>query len=130
MSESAGLAWGVMSSSYPTPDYSHAGRGEFRDVYEPAEDSFLLINALERDAEALRSSKYVKLCETQSIWFLSPVQQSCCGRCLQPGRVCGGGQRVGGRVRVSGISDWTLSLFHVSQTKKQKHKSIVLSESC
>ncbi|RVE75398.1 hypothetical protein OJAV_G00016420 [Oryzias javanicus] len=45
-----------MCSSVPTPDYSHAGRGEFRDVYEPAEDSFLLINALERDAEALRSN--------------------------------------------------------------------------
>lgn len=38
----------------PTPLYSHAGRGDFRDVYEPAEDSFLLIDALEKDAESLK----------------------------------------------------------------------------
>ncbi|XP_008302959.1 methyltransferase N6AMT1 [Stegastes partitus] len=43
-----------MCSSLPTPLYGHAGRAEFRDVYEPAEDSFLLIDALEKDADRLR----------------------------------------------------------------------------
>ncbi|XP_068165302.1 methyltransferase N6AMT1 [Antennarius striatus] len=43
-----------MASGYPTPVYSHAGRGDFRDVYEPAEDSFLLMDALEKDVERLR----------------------------------------------------------------------------
>lgn len=33
--------------SFPTPEYGHVGRGVFSDVYEPAEDTFLLLDALE-----------------------------------------------------------------------------------
>ncbi|XP_066115691.1 methyltransferase N6AMT1 isoform X7 [Saccopteryx bilineata] len=34
-------------TSTPTPVYAHVGRGAFSDVYEPAEDTFLLLDALE-----------------------------------------------------------------------------------
>ncbi|XP_042314314.1 methyltransferase N6AMT1 [Sceloporus undulatus] len=39
----------------PTPCHRHVGpEGPFREVYEPAEDTFLLLDALEADAEELR----------------------------------------------------------------------------
>lgn len=37
----------------PTPLYGHVGRGAFSDVYEPAEDTFLLLDALEAAAAEL-----------------------------------------------------------------------------
>nr|XP_057908503.1 methyltransferase N6AMT1 [Doryrhamphus excisus] len=46
-----------MSASYPTPLYAHAARGDFRDVYEPSEDSFLLIDSLEQDAAKLQQMR-------------------------------------------------------------------------
>ncbi|NXP53178.1 HEMK2 methyltransferase, partial [Heliornis fulica] len=46
----------------PTPRYEHVGRrGPFRDVYEPAEDTFLLLDALERDAARLREAR-IEIC--------------------------------------------------------------------
>ncbi|MBN3284932.1 HEMK2 methyltransferase, partial [Polyodon spathula] len=38
---------------FPTPLYAHTGRGAFAKVYDPAEDTFLLMDALEQDAELL-----------------------------------------------------------------------------
>lgn len=48
---------GRAGMALPTPLYGHLGpRGPFRDVYEPAEDTFLLLDALERDAGRLREA--------------------------------------------------------------------------
>ncbi|TKS66519.1 HemK methyltransferase family member 2 [Collichthys lucidus] len=55
-----------MSAGFPTPMYCHAGRGAFRDVYEPAEDSFLLIDALEKDAERLQLMRPAARCTDDS----------------------------------------------------------------
>ncbi|XP_077411209.1 methyltransferase N6AMT1 isoform X4 [Vanacampus margaritifer] len=46
-----------MSASYPTPLYDHAARGDFSEVYDPSEDSFLLIDALEKDAQKLQQMR-------------------------------------------------------------------------
>ncbi|CAD6892448.1 unnamed protein product [Tilletia laevis] len=40
--------------SIPTPSLSHLTSADFRHVYEPAEDTFILLDALEQDQSALR----------------------------------------------------------------------------
>ncbi|KAM6420460.1 methyltransferase N6AMT1 isoform 1-T1 [Pluvialis apricaria] len=52
----------MAAPTLPTPRYDHVGpEGPFGDVYEPAEDTFLLLDALERDAARLREAG-VEIC--------------------------------------------------------------------
>lgn len=43
----------MAAPSFPTPLHGHVGRGAFTNVYEPAEDTFLLLDALEAAAAEL-----------------------------------------------------------------------------
>ncbi|KZO94996.1 S-adenosyl-L-methionine-dependent methyltransferase, partial [Calocera viscosa TUFC12733] len=40
----------------PTPDLSHLTRQDFALIYQPAEDTFILLDALERDAELIKTA--------------------------------------------------------------------------
>lgn len=46
-----------MSSPHPTPSLPPKFSTTFKDVYEPSEDSFLLMDALEKDAKFIQERR-------------------------------------------------------------------------
>ena len=48
----------TMCSHYPTPSLVHLSKGDYDRVYEPSEDSFLFLDALEKDIDCLKELKY------------------------------------------------------------------------
>lgn len=43
--------------SFPTPSFSNLNQEDYQHVYEPAEDTFLMMDALEKDADFLRARR-------------------------------------------------------------------------
>lgn len=44
--------------SFPTPSFSHLNQEDYQNVYEPAEDTFLMMDAVEKDAESLKERRW------------------------------------------------------------------------
>jgi hypothetical protein len=56
--EGVSILLGMPLPQLPTPDHGHLTAADFEHVYEPAEDTFLFLDALEADAAALVQLRY------------------------------------------------------------------------
>lgn len=47
----------MFQGMHPTPDISHITKEDYEDVYEPSQDSFLFMDALENDVNLIKKLK-------------------------------------------------------------------------
>ena len=47
----------MFQDMHPTPDISHITDEDYKDVYKPAQDSFLFMDALENDVNLIKKRK-------------------------------------------------------------------------
>ena len=47
----------MFQNMHPTPDISHITKEDYKDVYEPSQDSFLFMDALENDVIVIKKLK-------------------------------------------------------------------------
>ena len=67
------MAASAGARTLPTPYYAHLSSNDWEHVYEPSEDTFLMMDALEAEQETI--------CSRRSKYFMQSVDMTCILKC-------------------------------------------------